>query len=156
MTTKINTAMAAFVLAILFSALPAMAQHIYKWQDSKGLWNFSQQIPEGAIDRDHTESLGDFHAGTSHRLDEILTKKISERCEREWPGKFSMQVHYRDRQHQSLLQLGQGKPKDIPTDKYTGILRGCIRKWTTDTDFALGAYCVKRETDAYRNLVTEQ
>jgi len=110
-TSTITSTLAALILSLTFAALASAQNGIYKWQDEKGLWHFSQQKPENPVDRAQTENLGDYYAGTQDRqisdFSERATKQVMAKCAREWPTQYTMQEYCHQRQLQGFGEFLQ-------------------------------------------------
>ena len=78
---------------------------------------------------------------------------IRQRCEREWPGDYSMRSYCVKQQREALAILKQGRPRDIPEAVFDGIRSKCAVDWPED--YNMRQYREKQQFDSYRELASE-
>jgi len=127
-----------FLIALLFAA-PASAQQIYKWQDTKGQWHFSQSPPPPGVQADvmrEIETSPDVLLG-SGRVAQVLA--VMERQE----GQL-LEVRFEQSRMQQIVhvasKLTSFKKGDMlefynrPKDEFSYI----IRHWPTAKEDFIG------------------
>lgn len=77
---------------------------------------------------------------------------IRRHCEREWPNDYTMRNYCLKQQRETLAELEQGRPDDIPEEVFTVIRNKCAQEWPED--YNMRRYCEKQQLDSYRELET--
>ena len=79
-----------------------------------------------------------------------VVEAMREKCAKEWPSDFRMQVYCRERHVEAMRKMAQ-RPMQSGTEK---IIRGqCYLEWGKDHDWQMQNFCEERQLEALPKLV---